>query len=423
MKRLESLDNLSIEQVRSLLIYLTQRMEELEKKEKTTRTAKNNDHSDEEDFVIPPKRVRNRSPQAVTMTETQNRFEILSQEENDMNDNENNDEQENIEAEEEIDEQQETTSKLPRKTTWMQAQKEKMAHTPITIKRREDWKLVENMTKAHKVNYTRATTTRHGIRIQPQTIDDYRKLRKLLETNEIPMTTHTLRDERPLKIVAKGIPTEFTTEELEEDLRAKGYPTRKITRMTGREKRQLPMVLIDIERKYKSIYEIDKIMGINIQLEGLRRREIIQCHRCQEYGHVQRNCTAEYRCLKCGENHSTHLCVKERTTPAKCANCDGPHPANSIKCPKKPIKKFPDKIQAWRTQQTTAKPFKEIIREQKEEKRNPKKTEDRKEENPERKKKITEELSELLLEVSKLNPTEEQTIKITSKIIQITRLL
>lgn len=122
------------------------------------------------------------------------------------------------------------------------------------------------MTRAHKVNYTRATTTQHGIRIQPQTKDNYRKLRQLVENNKIPMTTHTLRDERSLKIVLKGISNEFATEEIKADLKSKGSPTRKIKRITGREKTQLSMVLIDIERKCKSIYEMNRIMGINVQL-------------------------------------------------------------------------------------------------------------------------------------------------------------
>lgn len=37
---------------------------------------------------------------------------------------------------------------------------------------------------------------------------------------------------------------------------------------------------------------------------------------------------ADYKCLKCVERHSTHLSVKPKTTPAKCANCAGKHPSN-----------------------------------------------------------------------------------------------
>lgn len=225
--------------------------------------------------------------------------------------------------------------------------------------------------KLKKINYTRATSTPYGIRVQHQSIEDYRNLRKKLEQQDIQMTTFTLRDERPLKVVAKGVPTELSVEEIENDLKEQGYPARKITRMKGREGKELPMILIDIDRKYKSIYELPKIRGINVEIEGLRRKGIIQCHRCQEYGHVQRNCTAEYRCLKCSENRSTHLCEKEKTTPAKCANCGGAHPANSIKCPKKPMKKLPEKIHQWRTEQFQTKSIKEIQKQREEKKTSP----------------------------------------------------
>lgn len=39
------------------------------------------------------------------------------------------------------------------------------------------------------------------------------------------------------------------------------------------------------------------------------------------YGHIQRNCSNSYRCMKCGEGHSKHLCEKPKTAPLKCANC------------------------------------------------------------------------------------------------------
>ncbi|KAL0269179.1 UNVERIFIED_CONTAM: hypothetical protein PYX00_006991 [Menopon gallinae] len=38
------------------------------------------------------------------------------------------------------------------------------------------------------------------------------------------------------------------------------------------------------------------------------------------------------RCLKCGEEHWTKECTKNKEIPAKSANCGGDHPANSEKC-------------------------------------------------------------------------------------------
>lgn len=50
------------------------------------------------------------------------------------------------------------------------------------------------------------------------------------------------------------------------------------------------------------------------------------------FGHIQRNCHTKYRCMKCGNNHSTRECTKPKTTPAKCANGKGEHLSISRRC-------------------------------------------------------------------------------------------
>lgn len=62
------------------------------------------------------------------------------------------------------------------------------------------------------------------------------------------------------------------------------------------------------------------------------RTQPAQCFRCQQFGHVSKNCNMESRCVKCGAHHSSQECKKEKTAPAKCANCDEAHPANFRNC-------------------------------------------------------------------------------------------
>lgn len=49
-------------------------------------------------------------------------------------------------------------------------------------------------------------------------------------------------------------------------------------------------------------------------------------------GYVRWNCYAEYKCMECGESHSTHECLKPKTTPPKCANCWKEHLSLNMKC-------------------------------------------------------------------------------------------
>jgi hypothetical protein len=43
-------------------------------------------------------------------------------------------------------------------------------------------------------------------------------------------------------------------------------------------------------------------------------------------------CAKPYACVKCGGNHNTTTCTKPSDTPAKCALCEGNHPASYKGC-------------------------------------------------------------------------------------------
>lgn len=63
-----------------------------------------------------------------------------------------------------------------------------------------------------------------------------------------------------------------------------------------------------------------------------KKKDIIQCTRCQVYGHSKTYCTRPYKCVKCGGSHNSIMCQKPKNTPAKCALCEKDHPANYKGC-------------------------------------------------------------------------------------------
>lgn len=64
------------------------------------------------------------------------------------------------------------------------------------------------------------------------------------------------------------------------------------------------------------------------------KRDIIQCKKCQTWGHATVNCFLNViRCVKCAGTHISSECGKPRTDPAVCCNCGGSHPACSTECP------------------------------------------------------------------------------------------
>ena len=65
-----------------------------------------------------------------------------------------------------------------------------------------------------------------------------------------------------------------------------------------------------------------------------RAATVTQCVRCWRF-HLERNCRFGHRCRLCGDGRAEHPCpgaIKPR-----CANCLGPHRADYLKCPLRPV--------------------------------------------------------------------------------------
>ena len=56
----------------------------------------------------------------------------------------------------------------------------------------------------------------------------------------------------------------------------------------------------------------------------------IQCYNCQQFGHMQSNCTKTKIFYNCGQQHENKECTAVKP---KCTNCKGEHPSNSKTCP------------------------------------------------------------------------------------------
>lgn len=73
-----------------------------------------------------------------------------------------------------------------------------------------------------------------------------------------------------------------------------------------------------------------------------KKTEIMQCKRCQRFGHTKNQCFRPFRCVKCGNDHPTTQCTKTPDTDATCANCQEKHPASYKGCTK--YKQYREKI-------------------------------------------------------------------------------
>ncbi|KAL4113923.1 hypothetical protein QTP88_017475 [Uroleucon formosanum] len=185
----------------------------------------------------------------------------------------------------------------------------------------------------------------NGLKLNTYTIDAYRKVVKFLKEKKANFHTYQIRDEKSYRVVIRHLHHSTPIETIKEKLKCKGFTTRNITNVLHNQtKIPLPLFFVDLEPSpiNKDIFGIDSLYHTKIKIEEPRpRRNLVQCTRCQSYGHTQAYCNHMPRCVKCGDNHLSSECNKSKDTPATCALCNLPHPANYRGCQvHKDIQKF-----------------------------------------------------------------------------------
>ncbi|GJQ86964.1 hypothetical protein Trydic_g20270, partial [Trypoxylus dichotomus] len=212
---------------------------------------------------------------------------------------------------------------------------------PVVLREKARWTTLNSEILRRGIRTTKVVNTNVGIRIQPTTADDYRQLVQAVTALNMQFHSYQLTEDKPLKIVLRGVPEDITEEEISRDLARQGIQTLECKRMlVGQARRPIPLVFVQLTKsdEAKGIFKITHVCGINISVESkqAKKGQVTQCHRCQLYGHGQRNCHAAAVCVKCAGPHQTAECSKSRDTPARCALCQGPHTANYKGCPKSP---------------------------------------------------------------------------------------
>ncbi|KAL4153931.1 hypothetical protein QTP88_001764 [Uroleucon formosanum] len=145
-----------------------------------------------------------------------------------------------------------------------------------------------------------------------------------------------MQEHKAYRIVIRNFHPTTNTAEIRTALEEIGYQVRQITNVLYKHtKINLPIFFVDLEPSElnKDIFHVNHILHTKIKIEEpYKRRDIVQCLNCQEYGHTKTYCSHTPRCVRCAEHHPTSTCQKPRNLPAKCALCQGEHHANYKGC-------------------------------------------------------------------------------------------
>lgn len=157
------------------------------------------------------------------------------------------------------------------------------------------------------------------IRLMVKYVKPYRIIVTYLNDKKIKFHTYQLKQKRSYRVVVKKLHHSTPISEIKFDIEKNGHKVRSITNILSRlDKEPLPMFYVDLEPDInnKSIYDIKYLNNAAVTIEPPKKtNDIVQCHRCQEFGHTKTYCRKQVNCVKCGLGHLTTECTKDINTP------------------------------------------------------------------------------------------------------------
>lgn len=179
-------------------------------------------------------------------------------------------------------------------------------------------------------------TTPSYLIIHTHFYEHYRLLVRYLIENCFSFHSYQVHDKRPFRVVIRNLHPSTPTEDIISSLSEMGHQVTHVHNIKRpSDKSPLPLFFVDLKKATNNmdVYKIEFLLHTKIAVEKPHpRKGPPQCHRCLSYGHTQSFCNHVPRCIRCGEEHRSDVCNSSPESPARCALCQGSHPANFKGC-------------------------------------------------------------------------------------------
>lgn len=174
------------------------------------------------------------------------------------------------------------------------------------------------------------------IKVNVEDAEAYRKLTNLLNRDSFKWYSFENKQTRPIKVMVKKLHPSCSTEKITDYLKNQGFNILSAVNILKRgEKTPLPMFMLTFANSedVKKIYNIQEILGMKVHIEAVRSPKLVpQCKNCQVFGHTQKYCSKESKCVRCAGKHHYTKCTKSKEGLPKCVNCGENHPSNYRGC-------------------------------------------------------------------------------------------
>lgn len=169
-----------------------------------------------------------------------------------------------------------------------------------------------------------------------QSFNDHKAMVQYFDKNKLPYHTFGDPSKRKMKVVIRGLPKDVDLDKLKQEFKSANIPVVRIHKMHMKEfaKERDPLILavVPYNDEGKNLLKVKQIFGYDVKMEPPNPK-IKQCHRCQKWGHSQRYCRGQVKCVKCAGDHFSNKCTRDPDVePPMCANCGGNHTASYQEC-------------------------------------------------------------------------------------------
>ena len=175
--------------------------------------------------------------------------------------------------------------------------------------------------------------TKSALKINLNSIDDYRTATKLFDETEIEYHTYQLPENKQLSVVIRNLPVNISEACIYNELQELKFEVVSVTRLQNQFKSPIPIVAVLLSKSSTEIFSLNRLLHCVIIVEPRKpSKDIPQCTNCQRFSHTKKFCHLPSRCVKCAGDHHYSQCQKTTEAPPKCVNCESNHPANYRGC-------------------------------------------------------------------------------------------
>ncbi|GBP84189.1 Nucleic-acid-binding protein from transposon X-element [Eumeta japonica] len=115
---------------------------------------------------------------------------------------------------------------------------------PMFVQNKDRWTELRKRCAEKKIQISQARNSALGLKLQAKTVADFKNLQNLLVSYNFKFHTYSLKEEREIRVVLRGVPKEIPVDEVKEDLQAQNLPVQSVRRILNRSREPLDLVLV-----------------------------------------------------------------------------------------------------------------------------------------------------------------------------------